>query len=258
MKILVDKKMLVKVGFVVGIIIVLIIGIGPWVISYFMRGVMKKEVVGKLQTVPLKVQVKGKVSVTEDKVVLTGVGEKKYILVGEKAKEIKKMVDKEISVFGSIMKADPLAIEGKLVRFNIDVEKYGSNLEIGKKVTENEFAKIQEKILQKTKFREEILAKLNKKSGSYEVLKGKVVVENKEILKDVPNSPKKDYLILTNDYGDRYVLVGTTSENIKKNISNYNNKILIILGEISIPTSAYPILEENLITFVVKEVYDEK
>jgi hypothetical protein len=255
MSILKNKNLLVKVLVVVVIIIVLFIGLGPIMISVFMRNVMKKEPIGKLQTVPLMVQVKGKISITDGNVVLTGIGGKKYILVGEKINEIKKLVGKEISVFGNIMKANPLAIEGRLVRFNIDVKKYGENLEIGKKVTEEQFAKIQEKILRKTKFKNDVLAKLNKKPGSFEVVKGKVQIEAKEIIQGIP---KVDYLILTDEYGDRYVLVGPVAENIKKNIKNYENKTLVILGEISLPTTAYPVVETNLITFIVKEVYDEE
>ncbi|MFQ3676161.1 MAG: hypothetical protein SNJ64_06455 [Endomicrobiia bacterium] len=255
MNILTNKK-LIKIVVIVLLVIVFISGVGPIVISFFMRSVMKKEPIGKLQTVPLMVQVKGKISITDNNVVLTGAGEKKYILVGEKVNELKKFVDKEISVFGNIMKADPLSIEGRLVRFNIDVKKYGDSLEIGKKVTKDEFAKIQEKILQKTKFREEILSKLNKKPGSFEVLKGKIGIEKKELLKD--SGITADYLILTTEHNDKYVLVGPISENMKKNIKNYENKILILLGEISLPTRAYPIVETNLITFIVRETYDEE
>jgi len=253
MNILTNKK-LVKIVIIIFLAIIFIIGTGPWIVSIFMRSIMKKEPIGKLQTVPLMIQVKGKISITDGNMVLTGTGNKKYILVGEKVKELKKFEEKEVSVFGNIMKADPLAIEGRLVRFNIDVKKYGDSLEIGKKVSQDEFSKIQEKILQKTKFRDEILSKLNKKPGSFEVLKGKIGIEKKEILKGI----KSDYLILTTEHNDKYVLVGPISENMKKNMQKYENKTLIILGEISLPTSAYPVLETNLITLIVKEIYDEE
>ncbi len=251
-KIFEDKKLVVVFSII--IIIILVFGVGPLFISMFMKSVEKKEPVGKLQTVPLMAQVKGKISITDEKVVLTGVENKKYILVGNKEEELRKLEGKEISVFGNIMKADPLSIEGRLVRFNIDVQKYGENLELGKKVSENEFAKIKEKIEQKNKFRDEILAKLNKKAASFEVLKGKIVIETKEVVK---GGPKIDYLILSNDIGDRYVLVGPLSDKIRKSYKEYSGKTLVLLGEISLPTRAYPIIETNLITFIVREIYDE-
>lgn len=248
-----DKKL--KIIRVIVILAALILVILPFFTTWYMRQIVKKTPVGKSKIVPFLVQVKGTISISDNYVVLTGVKDKKYILVGEHTEKLKKLKNKSINVFGNIMKPNPRTIEGKMVRFNIDVKKFGEELEIGRKIKENEFAKVKEKIEQKIKLKQEIIGKLNiSKNKNYEVVKGTLALEPKEVYK---GARPINYLILTDIFGDRYILIGGIAEKIKRLFPDYQNKVVVLLGEISLPTSIYPITESNLITFVVKEAYDE-
>ena len=175
----------------------------------------------------------------------------KYVLVGKKIKELRKYIGQSLTVFGKIMKPKPLAVDGKLVTCNIDVTKYGSILSIGQSMSIAQLEEIRKKVEAKERFKQEVLTKLGKEN-IFEVVKGKMYKE----LRTVPEYGEVEYLMLENGYKEKYLLVGRIAEYIKNNFDKYKNKTVVILGEVILPMSNYPV-ERDVLTFRVREIYDE-
>lgn len=126
-----EKKWAWVVGVIIGVLIVLI-GLGPIVVTHIMRKVtMAKrdaaEEARKRIRRPILLKVRGRVVLVEDVdttwLILESDSGKRYILIGAKAEELKDRLGERVEVIGKIKHPRPKEINGKPIRFIIDVMK---------------------------------------------------------------------------------------------------------------------------------------
>lgn len=120
------KKVILVAGIIAAVVI--LIGVGPILAARMMKKISTTKVEAKKTTRPLLLKVTGNISVEEEGntpwLVLTADSGKRYILIGEKTKGLALKVGRKVSVLGKVKRPQPKEVNGKPVRFIIDVTSF--------------------------------------------------------------------------------------------------------------------------------------
>ncbi len=123
------KKTIIGITGIV-VVVLVIVGLGPIIVARIMKKVTskKEEIKKEVRTRPLLLEVKGKISFEKEGdiqwLILTSEVGKRYILIGKKTEELENKLDKTIKVIGKIKHPMPEIINGKPIRFIINVSTF--------------------------------------------------------------------------------------------------------------------------------------
>ena len=127
------KKKLVITGVAAGVLIVLLIGLGPIIVAKIMRKGSKSMGKSKIIKSPIILEVRVNFSLEQDGILmLTSDYDRRYILTGDKVGELKEKVNKNITVSGKIKYPNPKEIDGNSIRYNITVTAFTDEVPIEK------------------------------------------------------------------------------------------------------------------------------
>lgn len=254
-----DAKKLkyLQVTLVVIVVIAIVVGIGPLLVGTFMKKFVK---LAPSHSAAMFAKVTGVVSATDTMVVVTSSDGKKYVIEGERVADIKKLDGKSLEVFGRMKRANPVRIEadGKTyaVRFNIDASAFDTKgLAVGKSLSAEELAKLNQRAKESLAFQTEVLAKLGKGNVKYDVIAGKVSLQQYTNTND--NSINKT-LVLTDKYGRNYLLVGSRAINpIIDHLGAYQGVSFVMLGQPSGRQDGMPDVKGMLYFKVLEAYFDD-
>lgn len=251
----VKKSGMIKVLMVLVVIFALFIGLGPIIVSKIADKLIKLR---PTSATKVYAKVAGVISVQDNNVVLTSINNYRYVLEGDSLYKIRDLKGINLQVFGRMKSANPEEIEinGKkaAVKFNIDVTSYDTKeLQVGKdKVSQEDFDKVKKRVEDKQNFQQYVLKKVGA-NAPYSVIKGKLTLES---FSNPKTSKINQVLVLKDDYGDSYVVIGKGIFPVLEDYTVYKGVTVVLLGDVTLPVPDIPIIE-GVVTFNAKVGYLE-
>jgi len=240
-----------KKKFIFGSIILflaLLIAFGPVMVAKYVRN-KDAKLAQELKKTYMKMKVKGTLKISTDgKLYLHGENQKIYLIIGDLTGELKAKVNQTATIFGPMVQALGAKIDGNGVRMIISVEKYGLpdiDFALNPKMSDEEIAKMKEKLSKRKAFVDEANLKL-KKRVRYAAVKGSISVENRKTL----DGQDKQEFILTDEFGDKFVLY---DKNMR--LQKFEGNNVICLGRETLPQANMPLVIDE-VTFEIYEMYD--
>jgi hypothetical protein len=240
-----NKKWVFFAGIVA--VLALAVAIGPILVAKHMRAKYAKTV--RIKTSNMMIKVKGTIEISGDTVYLKGDNAKIYLLLGDQLNEIKKNVGETATIFGDMAHSEIPTINGEQVRLAIYVTKFGlpDLPSFSGSLSDAESERLRQRADEKLEYRDSILTRLKKMDDvRLEVAGGVITHQTREVSEDL----KRQYSILTDKWGDKYVLlVANGSFTFPDDGAEY-----IALGKVAIPSKNYPIKKDEVM-FVVEGFY---